>query len=207
MQELPLRDEVRKARETAKRAEQAMSLSQQVGIALSAVSVCERQIRGMDVDELELPGEEAVAEAIAEWPELEGLSGIAPKPDTPLMHQLAQRRMQLRTIDQVIKPYVRQFEEASAKVHELQMQQFQVLQRPEYTDLREQLEEKGRTRTRCTIALGRLRGRRQTLLPAIKSVEMFLPQTRAEMSDLDEGLNREMARGRLLTLIGTIDRT
>jgi len=207
MQALPLRDEVREARRRSKEAEAAMTLSQQVGIALSAVSVTERQVRGMDVDDVELPGGELVKQAIEAYPELAGLADIAPDPQAPLLKRLEQRRVQLRTIDQVIRPLASQLEERAHKVHELQHEQYQILQKPEYEELREQLNTRHATRSRCNMALGRLRGRRQSLMPAERAVEMFLPQAEQELARPDDGFNREMARGRLLTLVETLDTT
>lgn len=205
MQTLPLRDEVAQARIRAKRAEDAMNLSQQTGIALTAIAIVERQVRALDLDEVELPGDAIVESAAAAYPELAALRDIGPDPSTPPTRQLEQRRMQLRTIDQVLRPLAADFDDLSAEVHELQHQQFRMLQQPEYAELREELDARNDIRRRASIAMGRLKARRESLLPAEKAVELFLPQAEQELAAADDPMQRELARGRLLTLLQTLD--
>lgn len=207
MQVLPLREEVREARERSDAAERAMNLSQQAGVALTALSVVERQLAELDYPEFDLPGDAVIDRAIADYPELAGLADIAPTPDMAPSRRLEQRRLQLRTVDQFLRPIAATLEERSMEVHELQHQQFKLLQQPEYAELREELDRRNDIRRKGTLTMSRLRTRRQSLLPAEKAVDDFLPQAETELAHREEGINRELARARLHTLVETLDTT
>lgn len=204
MNVLPFADEVREARALAAQAEKAANLSQRIGIVLSAVSITERQVRSIDTDEVEIPGAEVIAEAIDTYPELAGLSAIAPDPSTPALRQLAQRRLQLKTIDQLVRPLAADHHERMTRVHELQHQQIKALQDPRFDALRAELDARGEVRRKGFMTVSRLRSRRQSMLPTERAIDDFLPQVQTELDNEGSARDLEFARMRLLTLVDTL---
>lgn len=207
IQRLPLADEIAEARVRAKRAESAALLLQQCGIALSAAAVIGRQLESIANYDYELPGTDVVEQGMEEWSELAGLADIQPDPDAPFRKQLEQRRLQLRTVEQVLQPEAAKQDTLNHRVHELQHEQSHIMRQPEWDELREALNVRAEVRRKCINTLARLRMRRQSLLPSSSAIDEFLPQLRHELDHLDEGFNRQFARNRLLTLVTTISAT
>lgn len=198
MKALPNASQVREARRLANEADKAALLVGRCAAVVTSLNVLARQAEAGTIEGFEIPGQEIIDDAIETFPTLANLRDIDPDTREDLQVGLRKRRQQLASLEQLLAPVVAQQIARAREIHHLQHEQAQLLQQPEWDELRADLAERHALHQAAMGRIPPLQLRRNTALPAARATEQLLPQVAEELAD---PAHQHIGRHRLVSLL------
>lgn len=182
--DLPLVEEIRKARRLSEESRDATVHLQKVNVALTSVGIIEAQLsRGMVPDAL--PGEEILDELVDRWSQLADLHASDLSPRAPYTERLAARKRQLQQAWTELKPLMDQSEYRAHHLGHLQEEQRELLKDPRWAQATAELHALGVEREQYARAIGPLRQRLSLVGPASTVVRSFQQRIESELRQLE----------------------